>query len=88
MLKTKKPTGDTACPPEIKCAHRIERKINERAEVRELSNDGMGTSWEDSDIEVLGKYQVRTAIARRAPTPPPHCNARITPGAKDDALGH
>jgi hypothetical protein len=39
LLKTKKPTGDAYCPPEIKRAHQIESLINEKADTREISND-------------------------------------------------
>ncbi|KAJ7491587.1 hypothetical protein B0H11DRAFT_2228752 [Mycena galericulata] len=87
LLKTKKPTGDGHCPPEIKRVHRIEALINERAGTRELTDSdidgGADASDDDSSIEVLGhSTAVHTAVARRAPTPPlrrntrnPHMNA-------------
>jgi hypothetical protein len=79
LLKAKKPTGDAACPPEVKRAHRIEHLINTCAGTRELSdNDDDSDSDSDSDassdgsIEVLERpaAKVHTAVARRAPTPP------------------
>ncbi|KAJ6505247.1 hypothetical protein C8R45DRAFT_923537 [Mycena sanguinolenta] len=81
LLKGKKPTGSGVRPPEVKRVLQIERNMSERAEVRELS-DGGDTGADtlssgDSDIEVLGKSEVRTAIARRAPAPPPRRNTRI-----------
>ncbi|KAJ7300976.1 hypothetical protein DFH08DRAFT_979148 [Mycena albidolilacea] len=39
LLKTKKPTSDAHCPPEIKRAHQIESLINEKADTREISNN-------------------------------------------------
>ncbi|KAJ7349864.1 hypothetical protein DFH08DRAFT_958811 [Mycena albidolilacea] len=81
LLKAKKPTGDAACPPEVKRAHRIEHLINTRAGTRELSdNDDDSDSDSDSDassdgsIEVLEcpAAKVHTAVARRTPTPPTH----------------
>ncbi|KAJ6559914.1 hypothetical protein B0H19DRAFT_1146063 [Mycena capillaripes] len=86
LLKTKKPTGDASCPPEIKRAHHVERLINERAGTRELSdNDDDSDCDSDSDsdassdgsIEVLERpsTKVHTAIARRAPTPPARRNS-------------
>ncbi|KAJ7347678.1 hypothetical protein DFH08DRAFT_808461 [Mycena albidolilacea] len=39
LLKTKKPTGDANCPPEIKRAHQIETLINEKADTPEISDD-------------------------------------------------
>jgi len=37
-VKTKKPTGDAYCPPEIKRAHQIDDLINERAFTRDISD--------------------------------------------------
>ncbi|KAJ7306781.1 hypothetical protein DFH08DRAFT_901693 [Mycena albidolilacea] len=41
LLKTKKPTGDAHCPPEIKRAYQIKSLINEKADTREISNDSV-----------------------------------------------
>ncbi|KAJ7359667.1 hypothetical protein DFH08DRAFT_652097, partial [Mycena albidolilacea] len=77
LLKAKKPTGDVACPPEVKRAHRIEHLINTRAGTRELSdNDDDSDSDSDSDassdgsIEVLERpaAKVHTAVARQLVT--------------------
>ncbi|KAJ7311579.1 hypothetical protein DFH08DRAFT_822685 [Mycena albidolilacea] len=82
LLKTKKPTGDTNCPPEIKRAHQIETLINEKADTHEISDDSdAGDSAgdvSDDSVQVLDHSTVRTAVARRAPTPPlPHRNPRV-----------
>ncbi|KAJ6479693.1 hypothetical protein C8R45DRAFT_1005805 [Mycena sanguinolenta] len=69
-LRQKKPTGSAACPPEVKRAHEIEELINQRVGTRELSDsefdDPSDPASSDDDLEVVE----RTAIARRAPTPP------------------
>ncbi|KAF7344772.1 hypothetical protein MVEN_01638200 [Mycena venus] len=69
-LRQKKPTGSGSCPPEVKRAHEIEDLINQRVGTRELSDsefdDRSDDGSSDDDIEVVE----RTAIARRAPTPP------------------
>ncbi|KAJ7189534.1 hypothetical protein B0H12DRAFT_792765 [Mycena haematopus] len=69
-LRQKKPTGSASCPPEVKRAHEIEDLINQRVGTRELSDsefdDRSDNASSDNDIEVVE----RTAIARRAPTPP------------------
>ncbi|KAJ7198373.1 hypothetical protein GGX14DRAFT_374323, partial [Mycena pura] len=67
LLRTKKPTGDAECPPEIKRAHHIEELINEKVGTRGLSDDEQSGS-NASDVQVI--EPVRTAIARRAATPP------------------
>ncbi|KAJ6561938.1 hypothetical protein B0H19DRAFT_943801, partial [Mycena capillaripes] len=73
LLKSKKPTGDPDCPPEVKRAHRIELKINNRIDTRELSDsDFDDDAGSDDSIEVLDQSIICTAFARRAPTPPPH----------------
>ncbi|KAF7340350.1 hypothetical protein MVEN_01954200 [Mycena venus] len=71
LLKTKKPTGDAHCPPEIKRAHHIEGLINEKADTREISDDSDVGDASDDSVEVLDRSTVHTAVARRAPTPPP-----------------
>ncbi|KAF7365373.1 hypothetical protein MVEN_00409600 [Mycena venus] len=67
LLKTKKPTGDAHCPPEIKRAHHIDGLINEKADTREISDDSdighdVGDASDDS-VEIIGRSTVRTAIA-------------------------
>ncbi|KAF7371594.1 hypothetical protein MVEN_00014800 [Mycena venus] len=77
LLKTKKPTGDAHCPPEIKRAHHIEGLINHRADTRELS-DSEFDEGSDSSIEVLDPpAAVRTAVARRAASPPLRRKSRM-----------
>ncbi|KAJ7747550.1 hypothetical protein B0H16DRAFT_1850831 [Mycena metata] len=81
LLKHKKPTGDPHCPDEVKRAHRIEALINQSADTRELSDsDVAGAANDDDDddddglfddsIEILASSTKRTAVARRAPSPP------------------
>ncbi|KAF7371864.1 hypothetical protein MVEN_00043400 [Mycena venus] len=71
LLKTKKPTSDAHCPPEIKRAHHIEGLINEKADTREISDDSDVGDASDDSVEVLDRSTVHTAVACRAPTPPP-----------------
>lgn len=57
-MKTKKPTGDGICPPEIHQAHYIDGLINERAGTRDLGDsdfnevegDKMEPSTDDDDM--------------------------------------
>ncbi|KAJ7305523.1 hypothetical protein DFH08DRAFT_825024 [Mycena albidolilacea] len=77
LLKTKKPTGDAHCPPEIKRAHHIEGLINHRADTRELSNSEFDEG-SDGSIEILDPpAAVRTAVACRATSPPLHRKSRM-----------
>ncbi|KAJ7260090.1 hypothetical protein C8J57DRAFT_1637629 [Mycena rebaudengoi] len=75
-LKAKKPTGNATCPPEIKCAHEIEDLINMHVGTRDLSDSEFHEESDkgsrNDDIEVIEhpSASVRTAVARRAPTPP------------------
>ncbi|KAK7000755.1 hypothetical protein R3P38DRAFT_3615695 [Favolaschia claudopus] len=68
-LRQKKPTGSASCPPEVKQAHEIEDLINARVGTRDVSDsefdDASNSPSSDNDDDV-----VRTATARRAPTPP------------------
>ncbi|KAK6997404.1 hypothetical protein R3P38DRAFT_2562441 [Favolaschia claudopus] len=68
-LRQKKPTGSASCPPEVKQAHEIEDLINARVGTRDVSDsefdDTSDSPSSDNDDDV-----VRTATARRAPTPP------------------
>ncbi|KAJ7767216.1 hypothetical protein B0H16DRAFT_1789237 [Mycena metata] len=93
LLRSKKPTGSSRCPPEIKRALRIEQLISERAGTREVSDgamsddDNTGAS-SDSSVEVLGSKKaakVHTAIARRAPSPPLRRNPRLN---APELVGH
>ncbi|KAJ7031407.1 hypothetical protein C8F04DRAFT_1363935, partial [Mycena alexandri] len=80
LLKYKKPTGNPHCPGEVKRAHRIEVMINQHVDTRELSDSDLGgAANEDNDhdssddsIEILpsSSSTTRTAVARRAPSPP------------------
>ncbi|KAJ6481421.1 hypothetical protein C8R47DRAFT_1283736 [Mycena vitilis] len=75
-LKQKKPTGDAACPPEVKRAHELENLINERVGTRDLSDSEFDDDSDadagssDDEVEVVDRPRQRTAIARRNPTPP------------------
>ncbi|KAJ6514862.1 hypothetical protein C8R47DRAFT_1275605 [Mycena vitilis] len=73
-LKQKKPTGDAACPPEVKRAHELENLINERVGTRDLSDsefdDDSDAGSSDDEVEVVDRPRQRTAVARRNPTPP------------------
>ncbi|KAJ7325460.1 hypothetical protein DFH08DRAFT_968688 [Mycena albidolilacea] len=73
-LKQKKPTGDAACPPEVKRAHELEDLINQRVGTRYVSDsefdDSDGSSENDVEVVERPSAAVRTAVARRNPTPP------------------
>ncbi|KAJ7779443.1 hypothetical protein DFH07DRAFT_730180 [Mycena maculata] len=75
-LKIKKPTGSATCPPEVKRAHELEDLINTHVGTRDLSDsefdDDFDGASSNDDIEVIEhpSASVRTAVARRAPTPP------------------
>ncbi|KAJ7201482.1 hypothetical protein C8J57DRAFT_1260794 [Mycena rebaudengoi] len=79
-LKTKKPTGDASCPPEVKRAHQIEELINQRAGTRDLADSDFDTAVDDAssgEVEVIEHPSVCTAVARRVPTPPLRRNPRL-----------
>ncbi|KAJ6453365.1 hypothetical protein C8R45DRAFT_633831 [Mycena sanguinolenta] len=73
LVKTRKPTGDPDCSPEVKRAKAIDRKISERVGTRDIGDSEFGGDISSDDsVEVLkscGK-KVHSAVARRAPTPP------------------
>ncbi|KAJ7615071.1 hypothetical protein DFH06DRAFT_1367832, partial [Mycena polygramma] len=79
-LKQKKPTGDAACPPEVKRAHELENLINERVSTRDLSDsefdDDSDAGSSDDKVEVVDRPRQCTAVARRNPTPPLRCKSR------------
>jgi hypothetical protein len=56
----------------VKDAKRIDRAINEKVVIRPLDDSDIGALSSDDSIEVLNPKvaKVRTAVARRAPTPP------------------
>jgi hypothetical protein len=76
----KKPTGDGFCPPEVKRAKHIDRRINGKVTTRPLDDSdisgGTGHSSDDS-VEVLDTKRIRHAVVRRAPTPPLRRNSRL-----------
>jgi hypothetical protein len=77
----KKPTGSATCPPDVKRAHELEDILNQRVGTRDLSDsefddDASSGGSSDDEIEVL--EPVRTAVARRAPTPPLRRNGRAS----------
>ncbi|KAJ7147904.1 hypothetical protein C8R43DRAFT_844434, partial [Mycena crocata] len=67
LIRTKKPTGDAYCPPDVKRAHRLEASINERAATCELNDSdydaGADAGGESSDDDAPSA-PVRTAISR------------------------
>ncbi|KAJ6503849.1 hypothetical protein C8R45DRAFT_1091618 [Mycena sanguinolenta] len=73
FLKEQKPTGDPHCPPEVKRAHELEDLINTKVATRavgdETDNDDGDNDSSDSDAPKVVE-PVRSAVARRAPTPP------------------
>ncbi|KAJ6542673.1 hypothetical protein B0H19DRAFT_1267904 [Mycena capillaripes] len=80
LLKSKKPIRDPDCPLEVKRAHHNELKINNGIDTRELSNMDFGDdAGSDNSIEVLDQSTICTAVARRAPTPPPRCTRMNAP---------
>ncbi|KAF7375532.1 hypothetical protein MSAN_00441400 [Mycena sanguinolenta] len=82
-LKKTKPTGDSERPAEVVRAYEIEELINNKASTRDIDDDSNDeidddddhghnsgdSSDDDSDVPKVVE-PVRTAIARRAPTPP------------------
>ncbi|KAJ7193023.1 hypothetical protein B0H12DRAFT_1082618 [Mycena haematopus] len=70
--KLKKPTGEGECPPEVKRAHEIEDLINTKVGTRELDDDSeLDDDDDDTDSDVPKIIEpVRSAVARRAPSPP------------------
>ncbi|KAJ7258322.1 hypothetical protein C8J57DRAFT_1472431 [Mycena rebaudengoi] len=93
LLKTKKPTGDAICPPEIKRAHRIEEMINQRAGTHDLSDsefDGGHASSDDISTEILdsSSSRVHTAVAHRALSPPLRRNGRMNAPDLVNKLSH
>ncbi|KAF8178801.1 hypothetical protein K438DRAFT_1769258 [Mycena galopus ATCC 62051] len=73
-LKQKKPTGEAACPPEVKRAQELEDLINQRVGTRDISDSEFNDSdsSDNDEIEVVEppSASIRTAVARRNPTPP------------------
>ncbi|KAJ7090118.1 hypothetical protein C8R44DRAFT_892032 [Mycena epipterygia] len=75
-LKLKKPTESATCPPEVKRAHELEHLINSHVGARDISdsecNDESHSESSNDDIEVIEhpSSSLRTAIARRAASPP------------------
>ncbi|KAG6847398.1 hypothetical protein H0H93_008477 [Arthromyces matolae] len=74
LVKTRMPTGDAYCPPEVKRAHSIEELINERACTRDLDDDDFedrkeksGSEDSDDEVEVVETPapSKRSAIVRR-----------------------
>lgn len=86
-LKLKKPTGSGVCPPEVKRAHALEARINERAGTRDVSdfdlNDSTSGESSDDDVEVIDDPTIHTAVARRAPTPPLRRSRKSAPDLID-----
>jgi len=82
-MKTKKPTGDGICPPEIQHSHYIDGLINERAGTCDLGdsdfNDVDGNKTEPStDDDDMPTAEPRVAVAHssRNEAPLPRCTAR------------
>ncbi|KAJ6448391.1 hypothetical protein C8R45DRAFT_1115321 [Mycena sanguinolenta] len=76
FLKEQKPTGDPKCPPEVQRAHELKDLINTKAasravgdETDEDKDDDRDNDGSDSDVPKVVE-PVRSAVARRAPTPP------------------
>ncbi|KDR70606.1 hypothetical protein GALMADRAFT_144507 [Galerina marginata CBS 339.88] len=51
LVKTKKPTGDAYCPPEVKQAHLIDGLITERSLLRDISDSELDGSDDGSKVE-------------------------------------
>ncbi|KAJ7205079.1 hypothetical protein C8J57DRAFT_1100439 [Mycena rebaudengoi] len=81
FLKTKKLTGDAACPPEIKWAHQIKELINQHAGTRDLNDsdfdDDAARGVSSDEAEVAERHPVCITVACHVPTPPLLCNSRI-----------
>lgn len=83
LVKTKKPTGDAHCPPEIKRAQLIDRLINEHVGTCDVGDDDICADADDvsdNSVELVDPpvAKVHTAAARRAPTPPLRRNPRVS----------
>ncbi|KAJ7277227.1 hypothetical protein C8J57DRAFT_1222969 [Mycena rebaudengoi] len=93
-LKAKKPTGNATCPPEIKRAHETEDLINTHVGTRDLSDSEFheesdkGSSNDDIEVIEHPSASVRTAVARRAPTPPLRRESRAGGADLANKLAH
>ncbi|KAF8193470.1 hypothetical protein K438DRAFT_1761633 [Mycena galopus ATCC 62051] len=69
--KQKKPTGEGERPPDVRRAHEIEDLINDKAGTRDVDDDSELEDDDSSDSDVPKVVEpVRSAIARRAASPP------------------
>ncbi|KAJ7204878.1 hypothetical protein B0H12DRAFT_1243555 [Mycena haematopus] len=70
--KQKKPTGEGERPPDVRRAHEIEDLINNKAGTRDVDDDNSELEDDDSSDSDVPKVvePVRSAIARRAASPP------------------
>lgn len=57
-MKTKKPTGDAYCPPEVKRAHLIDELITERAHTRDISDGELDASDGAASDENAGEDEL------------------------------
>ncbi|CAA7263351.1 unnamed protein product [Cyclocybe aegerita] len=57
LVKTTKPTGDAYCPPDVKQAHKIDGRINERAATRDLNDSDFDDAAQLTVQHVQGKMR-------------------------------
>ena len=77
-MKTRKPTGDAECPPEVRCAHEIDNKLQSKVACWDLEDGDIvdvEDGGNDSDDEMSDTYNPPEEDDRASPAP--HC--RPTP---------
>ena len=73
-MKTKKPTGDAECPPEISRAHEIEHKIQSKVACRDLEDGEIvdfedGNGLDNADDEMSDSYDPPEDHIKASPAP-------------------
>ncbi|KAJ7122050.1 hypothetical protein C8R43DRAFT_1136322 [Mycena crocata] len=82
LIRTKKPTGDAYCPPDIKHAHRLKASIKERAATHELNDsdyDADADAGGESSDDDAPSAPVCTAVACHAALPSTETLAQMPP---------
>ena len=71
-MRTRKPTGDGECPPEVERAHEINDKIQAKVSCRDLGDDEIADFKEsDEDMSDNADNEMTPAPVPR-PKPTPH----------------
>ena len=69
-MRTKKPTGDRECPPEVERAHEIDDKIQAKVSCRDLGDDEIA-DFKESDDEMSDADDETPPAPIRRPRPTP-----------------